>query len=449
MSPSQAVDLIDDVLYGVYNHIWIWDLIKLRLVSKRWDATIREHPYYWKDLVVKVTTPSAIDSFVTRLAASHRRPVEIYAEFGELQDAGPSPDQHGVVYDALTSHMDHIASLTLSGTADYASQIFAVLSHAAPVLETLCIAFRLRHDNLKPHSLESLAPLTLPSDLLSGDSPVLRDVKLVDVMLGGQRLRCFANATKVSITNYHRVHHELPFLPTWFPRSTVLEIGGDVTCKNGERDASRSWNAIEHLILRDEAAEWHAVSLGGPGRQVTYYEWYYNVLENVQQRLIGPLTLVVDATDLRWMQADLKSTVDGCTRSFRHQSRTWWEVRGVFYDMRSVFAYAPLMERVIFLVCSQRLLDRIAHLFAPMTALETLVVTFHDFDPFAYFHDGAGVRDSTVQKARLVCPRLERLVIRWDAAKLSGSTEDVARVIVEGLECSAFPSVTVEGLEDM
>ncbi|KZW00161.1 hypothetical protein EXIGLDRAFT_762025 [Exidia glandulosa HHB12029] len=77
MSPSQAVHVVDDVLYGVYDHIWIWDLIKLRLVSKRWDVTIREHPHYWKELAVKIRTPGAVEFLLARLAASRHRPIDV------------------------------------------------------------------------------------------------------------------------------------------------------------------------------------------------------------------------------------------------------------------------------------------------------------------------------------------------------------------------------------
>ncbi|KZV84280.1 hypothetical protein EXIGLDRAFT_776709 [Exidia glandulosa HHB12029] len=452
MSTSATMDLVDDILSEVYDHIDIYDLVRLRVVSRRWDAIVMDHPNYWRDLFLRARRPGAISFFLLRLSASRQRPVDVCVSFDDEEAAVAQLSEHySAVYHAIHSHMGHIESLHLHGPVHHHPDIFAVIRHAAPLLKTLDINFfvRPRSESLQQ---QDISRLTLPDDLLANCAPLLRTFGLHNVTVGARTPPCIAHVTTASITHSHDIYIELPYLPTWFPSATTLTIAGNIVIASGGPTVERTWNAIVDLTLHGAAVRWHMRSLASYGPRITYFDWDLQILEHAHQRLRGTLALDVDATRVGWIRAYFESTVDGLRRSFRKQTGAWSGVRnprGVTYDLPNILSYRPLMERVVFLSCTQHLLTHLTYRFTPMAALKVVVVVIgvRGRDSISEFLLDAGVQDGRTQKARLVCPGLESLVIRGDTTKVQESAKDAARAIVEMLDCPASLSVAYEGLE--
>ncbi|KZW00151.1 hypothetical protein EXIGLDRAFT_762015 [Exidia glandulosa HHB12029] len=282
------MDLVDDLLHSVYDHIYILDLVKLRLVSKRWDALALDHPNYWRNLFLRATTPGAIQFFFSRLSRSHRRPIDVHVVFPDDENVAVAqdPEHYRAVYTVVATHMDHITSLNLCGPVHHCSDIFGVVRHAAPLLNDLTVNLQLPCRGADAQRQD----ITLPGDLLHDFAPFLRIIFLHNVILDAYSPPCVACVTKASVVYTGGFEVTIPHLPTWFSKATALAMGGSLSIESASPQSTRSWQAIEDFTFHNNVAWWHVYSLAGCGHRVRYFDWGFDMLDSVHQRLTGSLS---------------------------------------------------------------------------------------------------------------------------------------------------------------
>ncbi|EJD49422.1 hypothetical protein AURDEDRAFT_122264 [Auricularia subglabra TFB-10046 SS5] len=402
----------DALLENVLDYLELKDLlISAVAVNRSWREQVINHRTYWGDLALLEDGASELGStrlFLLRLSRSEGRPVSVTVTL-----ANPSPVLHDIA-----RHISHIRRLSLCTDLSSSNDVLqAFRRSSAPILAHLTFQFRTK--------LTADAPAIdmMPIDLFASSAPALAKIDLTNINLPAQAPfpSCILRASSLSFRSTSMVESSraFPNVLEHLPHLRKLSLGEGIILADPAFFEESAWEGVEEFSFWDGARAFE-LPLSSVRCVRLYCPYYADGILRFAATLSGPLSV---AFPLMPDLGDEEAYVDGaypnvtfCLRPLASDSHierwveTWLPIPDLALFPFHAFA---ALQRPVLTGCITRLVLSIAnwdHFFAlrylhDLPVLEELVLNLVYWPPHVIWL-------APDPEAKLVCPRLQRLVLR-------------------------------------
>ncbi|KZW02284.1 hypothetical protein EXIGLDRAFT_829476 [Exidia glandulosa HHB12029] len=107
-----------ELLYAIFDHIGLWDIIRASHVSQRWRVLACHHPTYWRRVVLREDkhfyfVPATIDRAIAQLTRSSASPIDVSVVRHFIEPAARAQAQFNDLHRVLVENFHRIGALVL------------------------------------------------------------------------------------------------------------------------------------------------------------------------------------------------------------------------------------------------------------------------------------------------------------------------------------------------